>query len=138
MNILYIGTLPPHPGGSAILGYQLLEGLARRGHHIEAIAPATPEAIAAGDLFATAHPEIHIERFLIPYFESSPDLPAPDQYRSTEREAIQAAWHRTLAKTAPAVVIVGRETFAWHVPDLARAVGLPVLLMIQGGTFFGL
>src|SRR5262245_16907370 len=86
MNILYVGTLPPHPGGSAMVGYQLLDGLARRGHHIDAIAPATAEAIAAGDLFAVAHPEIHVERFLIPYFESSPDLPAGHQYRRTEGE----------------------------------------------------
>jgi glycosyltransferase involved in cell wall biosynthesis len=138
MNILYVGTLPPHPGGSAMVAYQLLDGLARRGHHIDAIAPATPEAIAAGDLFAVAHPEIHVERFLIPYFESSPDLPAAHQYRRTEGEAIRAAWHRMLARTGPAVVIVGRETFAWHVPDLARAVGLPVLLIIHGSTLFGL
>ena len=121
-----------------MVGYQLLEGLARRGHHIDAIAPATPEVLEAGDVFAATHPEIHVERFLIPYFESSPNLPAADQYRATEGAAIRAAWHRMLAQTRPAVVIVGRETFAWHVPDLARAAGLPVLLMIQGSTLFGL
>lgn len=138
MNILYVGTLPPHPGGTAIVAYQLLDRLARRGHHIDAIAPATPETTAASDRFAAAHPEIHVTRFSIPYFESSPDLPAADQYRRTEGEAIRTAWHRTLAETRPAVVIVGRETFAWHVPDLARSVGLPAMLIVHGATFFGI
>src|SRR5271156_817707 len=118
MNILYVGTLPPHPGGSAVVAYQLLEGLARRGHRIHAIAPATPEVIAGGDHYAAAHPEIDVTRFPIPYFESSPDLPAADQYRRAEGDGIGAVWDRTLADSRPAVVIVGRETFAWHVPDL--------------------
>jgi L-malate glycosyltransferase len=138
MNILYIGTLPPHPGGSAIVAYQLLAGLAERGHRIDAIAPATPAAIAAGDRFAAAHPEIHVVRFLVPYFESSPDLPAAGPYRRTEGEAIRVAWHQVLAGTKPDVVIVGRETFAWHVPDVARAAELPVLLIVHGSTLFGM
>jgi glycosyltransferase involved in cell wall biosynthesis len=138
MNILYVGTLPPHPGGTAIVGYQLLEGLARRGHQIEAIAPATPAAIAGGDRFAAAHPEIHVTRFPIPYFETSPDLPAAVQYRSVEGNGISAAWRHALSATRPDVVIIGRETFAWHVPDLARAAGLPALLIVHGGTFFGM
>jgi glycosyltransferase involved in cell wall biosynthesis len=138
VNILYVGTLPPHPGGSAIVAYQLLDGLARRGHRIDAIAPATPEAIAAGDPFAASHPEIRVNRFLIPFFENSPDLPAAHDYRTAEAEAIRAAWHRTLAETRPAIVIVGRETFAWHVPDLARAAALPTLLIVHGSTLFGI
>src|ERR1700674_299552 len=69
VNILYVRPLPPHSGGTAIVGYQLLEGLARLGHRIRAIAPATSEVLAAGDPFASAHPEIHVSRFLVPYFE---------------------------------------------------------------------
>jgi len=38
LNILYVGTLPPHPGGSAISGYQLLGCLARLGHAVRSLA----------------------------------------------------------------------------------------------------
>ncbi len=138
MNILYVGTLPPHPGGTAIVGYQLLEGLARRGHRIRAIAPVTRETVVAADRFAAAHPEIHATRVPVSYFEISPDFPAADQYRKTEGEAIGAAWRRALSETGPDavpdVVIIGRETFAWHVPDLARAARIPTLLIAHGGT----
>ena len=48
MKILYIGTLPPHNGGSAVLAYELLKGLAKRGHKINAISPITKKALEAG------------------------------------------------------------------------------------------
>jgi len=136
LNILYVGTLPPHPGGTATVGYQLLAGLARRGHHIRAIAPVTRETVAVADRFAAAHSEIHVNRFLVPYFETSPDLPTVDQYRRAEGEGIEAAWHRTLSETGadgvPDVVIIGREIFARHIPDLARVAGIPTLLIVHG------
>jgi glycosyltransferase involved in cell wall biosynthesis len=134
MDILYVGTLPPHPGGTAIVGYQLLDGLARRGHRIAAIAPLTVESVAAGDRFAAGHPEIRVARFLVPYFETRPALPAADHYRKAAGDGIRAAWYRTLSETPPDAVIIGRENFAWHVPDLARAAGIPSLLMVHGGT----
>ncbi len=134
MNILYVGSLPPHPGGTAVVGSQLLEGLARLGHRILAIARVFPERVADGDRFAAAHPEIRVTRFLLPYLEISPELPDADQYRSAEGEAIRAAWHRTLSETRPDVVIVGSETAAWHVPELARAAGIPSLLIVHGGS----
>jgi len=121
-----------------MVGSQLLEGLARRGHRIRAIAPVTRETVAAGDRFAGAHPEIHLTRFPVSHFETSPDLPTADQYRRAEGEGIGAAWHRTLSETGadavPDVVIVGRETFALHVPELASAAGIPTLLIVHGGT----
>ena len=138
MNILYVGTLPPHSGGTAIVGYQLLEGLARRGHRIRAIAPGTRETAAAADRFAAAHPQIRVTRFPVSYFETSPDFPAADQYRRAEGEEVGVAWCRMLSETGPDavpdVVIVGRETFALHVPDLAKAAGVPTLLIAHGGT----
>ena len=37
LDILYVGTLPPHPGGSAILAGQVLEGLAAAWNTVRAI-----------------------------------------------------------------------------------------------------
>lgn len=38
LEILYVGTLPPHPGGSAILANLLLPRWAAAGHSVAALA----------------------------------------------------------------------------------------------------
>jgi phosphatidylinositol alpha-1,6-mannosyltransferase len=134
-NILYVGTLPPHPGGTAIVGYQILCGLAKRGHQIRAIAPATPEVFVAGDPFASAHRELGITRFEVADFERIANIPPTDNYRLLEGAAIRDIFGASIAASRPEVVVIGRESYAWHVPDLARAAGIPSLLIIQGGTF---
>ena len=89
LNILYAGTLPPHQGGSALSGALILQGLAALGHCIRAVAPITTDALIEGDAFAGAHPEISITRFPVPFFENSPDVPPPADYR--EREGLDQA-----------------------------------------------
>jgi glycosyltransferase involved in cell wall biosynthesis len=134
LDILYVGTLPPHPGGSAISGSQLIVEFARLGHRVRALSPITAEALAAGDRFATSHPEIEITRFAVPYFETSPDRPPPAGYRRLEHEQIQELLPMLIAKERPDVIFIGRETFAWHVPDIAQAAAVPSVLRIAGGT----
>jgi glycosyltransferase involved in cell wall biosynthesis len=138
MNILYVGTLPPHPGGSAVSCSLLLAGLARLGHTVRALGPITPEVLRTGDPFASGHPEIRTTRFLLPYFETSPDLPAPEEYRRLEGEEIRRTLPALVAEERPDVLFIGRETFAWHVPDLAGAASLPCLLRVAGSTLLGM
>ena len=138
LNIIYVGTLPPHPGGSAIVGAQLVNGLAARGHRICALAPMTEDALAQGDQFATSQPMLAVHRFIVPYFESAPNTPAAAGYRTAEGEQVRAHLARLIAAERPAVVIIGRETFAWHVPDLTCAARIPTLLLIHGGTTAGM
>jgi glycosyltransferase involved in cell wall biosynthesis len=138
MNILYAGTLPPHPGGSATVGAQLLAGFARRGHRVRALAPITADTLRSGDRFAAAHPAVGVTRFLVPYFENSPNNPAPDEYRRTEGVQVQEGMQRLIAQERPDIVIVGRETFAWHVPDIAHEHRLPSVLLVHGGTSAGI
>ncbi len=138
LSILYVGTLPPHPGGSAILASYLVVGLETLGHAVRAVAPITSEALQNGDEFAFSHPGIPVTRFLVPYFESSPNIPAPDDYRRLERERIQEMLPLLIARERPDIIVIGRETFAWHVPDLARTHSIPSILLIQGGTTFGI
>lgn len=66
--------LPPHPGGTAIVGFQLLVGFAKLGHSVRALAPITAEALGSGVAFAAAHPKLGISRYVIPYLDSSPDV----------------------------------------------------------------
>ena len=85
MRLVYVGTLPPHPGGSAISSAQLLVALAERGHEIRAVAPMTAAALASGDAFAGRHPRIDVRRYVVPYFETAPNVPAAES--SPERSA---------------------------------------------------
>ena len=138
LNILYVGTLPPHPGGSAILGSHLLVGLDTLGHAVRALAPITTKAIQSGDVFALNNGNVAVMRFLMPFFESSPNIPPPDDYRRLEREQIQEGCSRLIARERPDLIIIGQETFAWHVPDIARTHSIPSILVAQGGTTFGI
>jgi len=136
MKIAYAGTLPPHPGGSAILGGALLSGLARRGHEVAAIAPITAAALEQGD--ALAHASFDVTRYLIPDFESAPNNPASDDFRALEKRSVASRLGPLLETMRADLVIAGRETFASHVPALARDHGVPCVVLAQGGTTWGL
>jgi glycosyltransferase involved in cell wall biosynthesis len=138
LDILYVGTLPPHPGGSAVSCGQLLGGLARRGHAVRALAPITAEALRAGDPFAASHPEVRVSRFLVPWFETASDVPPASDYRATEGARIRDTFGGLIASERPDIVFIGRETYAWHVPELALAHGLPSILRIAGGSTQGI
>src|SRR4026207_814458 len=75
MKILYIGTLPLHPGGTAIVGYQLVLGFARQGNSVCALAPTTPETLEKTHAFDFAHPEVRIIRFEMRHYELHPFFP---------------------------------------------------------------
>jgi hypothetical protein len=77
LDILYVGTLPPHPGGSAISGYQRLGCLARLGHAVRILAPTTPSARARSAAFDRTHAELDTTRFDVPHFEVPPCFPYP-------------------------------------------------------------
>jgi glycosyltransferase involved in cell wall biosynthesis len=138
LSILYVGTLPPHNGGTAIVGYQLLVGLARIGHRVRAIAPITPSALDARDDFAHRHPEVGVTRFVVPYFNSSPDLPMPQSYLDCEDAALREAFRRAVAEERPDLVIIGRESFAQSLPELASAADIPTMLLVQGSGLVGM
>ncbi|HVN28311.1 MAG TPA: glycosyltransferase family 4 protein [Candidatus Binataceae bacterium] len=138
LDILYVGTLPPHSGGSAVVGYQLLAGLARMGHRVRAIAPITPETIDAGDGFSRRHPEICLTRFLVPFFNSSPDRIQPQSYLEAEDRAVRGAFHDAVRDRRPDLLIIGRESFAQSLPELASTAGIRSMLLVHGSGLFGM
>lgn len=138
LNILYVGTLPPHNGGSAMVGYQLLVGLAREGHRVRAVAPIIPTACDAGDDFARDNPKIAVTRFLVPFFNSSPDQTLPSNYLDAEDASVRDAFCSAVAANRPDIVIIGRESFAQSLPELAIAQRIPSMLLVQGGGLAGM
>lgn len=113
-------------------------GLAQSGHAVRALAPITDEAFRSGDPFAARHPEIDITRFVVPYFETAPNVPPPDNYRKLEGDRIREQLAVLIARERPAIIFVGRETFAWHVPDLALAHSIPFVVRMAGATTAGI
>ncbi len=132
-RLLYVGTLPPHQGGSALVAAQVLPGLAARGYGMDAVAPITE---AAGDDFAALNPEIAVRRFTVPYLDTSPDTPPSEDYRRLERESIERLVTSSIEAERPDAIVIGRESFAPHVVDLAA--GIPTVLLIQGATTMGI
>jgi glycosyltransferase involved in cell wall biosynthesis len=135
MKIAYAGTLPPHPGGSAIVGGALLAGLARRGHEIAAVAPITAETLERGDPLAGA--SFAVARYLVPDFERAPNHPSSADFRAREGASVVSNLAPILNAMRPDLVIAGRETFAWHIPGLARRHGAPSVVLAQGATTWG-
>jgi glycosyltransferase involved in cell wall biosynthesis len=131
VNILYAGTLPPHPGGSAVACSQILLRLVEAGHEVRSIAPITPEAFASGDRFALSAPQLGVRRYAVPYFEVHP-IEAPAWYRELEQGHLGTLFAELVAGGRPDAVFVGRPSFGWHVPRLAAAEALPCVVRVGG------
>lgn len=138
MNILAVSTLPPHRGGSAVSSALLLRGFAAAGHAVRVLAPIAAAAAAGADAFAAGHPEIAVSRFPVPFDEVAPNLPGADAYRRAEREGIRALLPALIARERPDVLFMGRETFAWDVPDIARRHAVPLVLRTAGSMTLGM
>ena len=132
LSVLFVGTLPPHPGGSAISAAGLLSGLAGRGHRIRSIAPTT--AVALAERATPAVSELGIHWYEVPHFETAPNLPSSDAYVAVERNGIAPLFARLVAEERPDLVVAGRESFARAVPELARAERLPCAIRLTGAT----
>src|SRR5262245_56974271 len=105
VDILFVGALPPLPGGAPISPAQLLVELARRGHTIRAVAPFTPHEAARGDAFADRHPDLNVRRFCVPSFEIATGTPPSDAYRRHEGAALADATLPLLEARRPDLVL---------------------------------
>ncbi len=132
LDILYIGTLPPYPGGAAISCSQLLVGLARLGHRVRALAPMIRKARCPASLFVDNQRAIDVNWYSIPYFETTPELLPTEAFLRQETSGIRRGFASLIGRARPDVILVGREIFARYVPKIARAQALPCVLMTRG------
>lgn len=138
MNLVYVGVLPPHTGGSAISMAEILTGLAGRGHTVRAVSPITAEAMAQGDAFAEASPGISLTRYLVPWFHTGPDRPEPPSYRAAQTAHLERLVPPLFGREGSDLLLIGRESFAWCVTDRVRRLGIPVVQRLGGSTTAGL
>jgi len=117
---------------------QLLSELARRGNEIEAISAITSAGLESGDAFASAHPELHVSRYGLPYLATGPDIPPSQEYLDQERGQIAELARRSVERRRPDVLFAGRELIVPQLEDLDCVRGLPRMLVIHGTAMFGI
>jgi len=132
LDLLYVGTLPPQPGGAAVVGSQLLQRLAARGHLVRALAPISPVSRPDRAACAAKLSGVAVTWFPVPRFERAPDVPPDDDFARAERLHLMAELPRMIREAPPDAVVMGRESFARHVPAIAQAHGVPSLMLVHG------
>ena len=132
LAIIYVGVLPPHPGGSAISCAEILLEIARLGHSVRAISPATTQSTSGGDKFAHTHPEIGVVRYEVPHFYHDPSVAQSHEDAEVEASWVGAALVASITEKRPDVVLIGRESFLCSVAPVAFQYGLPSVLRVAG------
>ena len=138
LDILYVGMLRPHRGGSAVVNTMVLRGLAERGHRVRAIAPVTAANSKNGNPFAVCCPELEATSYELPYTDGSAYTPPSEEYWELERRQIRELVPRLLEERLPDIVVAGREAFAWYVPEVLSPHALPTALVVHGSTTHGI
>jgi hypothetical protein len=101
LDILYVGTLPPQPGGAAVVGAQLLQRLAARGHAVRALAPISSATAPARADLAASLSAVGVTWFPVPRFENAPDVPPDDDFAQAERAQIVAKLPNLIGERRP-------------------------------------
>lgn len=137
-NILFVGTLPPHQGGSAIANAELLRSFPRYGCSVRAIAPMSLQTANGKDAFAEAHAELAVTRFPVPFYYVDPYFVPPEDYVRAERAGIELELTAAITQSRPDIIICGRETVASEVLPIVRRCHVPCVIRIAGGHISGI
>jgi glycosyltransferase involved in cell wall biosynthesis len=132
LDILCIGTLPPHPGGSAVSCGQLVVELAGIGHTIRVVAPITEDVLRSGDRFAATHSTIAVTRFQVPNDYVVTYVAPSEGYERAEREQLRRIVLTMVQHNRPDLLLVCRDAFARYAPALAADLDLPSVLLVRG------
>jgi glycosyltransferase involved in cell wall biosynthesis len=132
MNILYIGPLIPHPGGTAITCSQLLAEMARQGHRIRALSAITEAAYRNGDPMRDVSPGVDVTRYLTPFFEIDPGRPRDPAVYDDEARVFHRYVEAIEPDARPDVILAGRESISFKLPSLAAKLDVPWVLRLAG------
>lgn len=132
VDVLYVGRLAPQVGGASRTCAELLAGLAGAGCRVRALSPRVGAGADGPEPLAGGPPGLQVTHFPLPYLEPYSFDPAPDAYRALQTAGIGRLLPRLIAARRPDVILVGRESDVWSVPDLARAQGVPCVAIGHG------
>lgn len=124
-RILYVGTLPPHRGGSGVWAGTLLPRLAARGFAIQAIAPLDPADRAVAERSLALHPAIQVTR--VEARGTDPLDRAVDGFRPRQAGMIE----RALRYGRSDILLTGKEPFALGAAGPVRTHGKPWVAMVH-------
>src|SRR2546426_2672801 len=124
-------------GGGAVVHAELFPRLAKLGHTVRVIAEAPPAQAGQQRMgFSWDISNLTVEWFAFEYCSGA--TPPPLSYGEATRKRIKPLFERLVRKEKPDIVIIGRETLVWHVPDLCQEYHLPSLLIAHGSPTSGL
>ncbi len=139
MDILYVGTLLPHEGGSGITSSLLLKGLVKLGHGVRAVAPIVAGVASREDPLRSWCPEIEVQRYQVPHYATDEvHTPVQPAYRDEERRQIRTHLLRLSKEKRADLILVGKETFVHEIPKISQRLGLPWVLRLGGHVLMGL
>ena len=132
LSLVYVGALPPHPGGGAISCAQILAGLAEAGHRVRALVPVTPAALGQAEA-ALRGRGIEVTPVTVPYFGVQAFLPDSDEYRDAERRQVRVLLPKLISAERPDLILSReRQSVTVGIAELAEEHRVPWVLLSRG------
>ena len=131
VRVLFMGFLPPPDSGTQLSSLDVLRGLVRLGHTVDALA-CTREGTAWPDPRAGLRPSLRVRRFVRAPADSQLYEPQPRALFRLWRGQVLNGLRPLLAEARPDVVLVGHESLAPGVTALARAHRVPCVAHARG------
>ena len=132
MRILWIGRLPPHPGGSGISLSEIVSEVTKAGNQTRVIAPITEETKAAGEQFAASHTGLEIERYLMPEYDVAPYRQNRNKLVQAEGSSLKTLFPAAVRSFRPELVMAGHESVSETIVSMSQAHGLPCVQLVRG------
>jgi len=133
-RVLYVGTFPPHPGGSSVAAGYLLQVLHDAGYPLSVVTPSSPETAGRAELVDREFPRIALVEVPLARAITSPFTENIDDAERLDHVArFEAAGIKEADRHRPDVVFVGREEFLESVFRWTTMRGLPVIGRVPSG-----
>jgi glycosyltransferase involved in cell wall biosynthesis len=134
-RILYVGTFPPHPGGSSVAAGYLLRVLHESGYPLSVVTPSSAETAGRAELVRRDFPDIELVEVPATRPQISPwDVRLDDPERLAQSAIMQAAVAPAADRHRPDLVFAGREEFLESVLPWATLRNVPVLCRVPSGA----
>jgi len=128
-RILFVGTFPPHPGGSGVVNGYLLKGLHDLGYPLSLVTPSSPETAGRAELVRHVYPGTALAEVPATHAVTTPWATRwDDPARLAQVSRMQEICVREADRFDPEIIFVGREIYLesvlpWAVPRNLSVIG---------------